>query len=74
MPPATIEAFRDHGEMKRTVDADFAAAEHTMRDLAVVGIVMSDVTDKLLAEGLASFQKSFESLTLGLQKKVNALA
>ena len=74
MPPATIEAFRDHGETKRTVDADFAAAEHTMRDLAAVGIVMSDVTDKLLAEGLASFQKSFESLTLGLQNKVNALA
>jgi transaldolase len=74
MPPATIEAFRDHGETQRTVDADFVAAEQTMRDLASAGIVISDVTDKLLAEGLASFQKSFESLTLGLQKKVNALA
>ena len=74
MPPATIDAFRDHGETQRTVDADFTAAERTMSDLAAVGIVMTDVTDKLLAEGLASFQKSFESLTLGLQKKVSALA
>ena len=74
MPPATIDAFRDHGETKRTVDADFAGAEQTMRDLAAAGIVMSDVTDKLLTEGLASFQKSFETLTLGLEKKVKALA
>jgi hypothetical protein len=45
-----------------------------MSELAAVGIVMSDVTDKLLTDGLASFQKSFESLTAGLQKKATALA
>jgi transaldolase len=73
MPPATIEAFRDHGEVRRTVDADFAAAERTMSELAAVGIDMTDVTDKLLHEGLASFQKSFESLTAGLEKKREAL-
>ena len=73
MPPATIEAFRDHGEVLRTVDADFSAAEHTMRELAAVGIDMTDVTNKLLSEGLASFQKSFESLTAGLEKKREAL-
>ncbi|MDB4888713.1 MAG: Transaldolase [Gemmatimonadetes bacterium] len=73
MPPATIEAFRDHGEVKRTVDADFAAAERVMSDLAAAGIDMTDVTNKLLSEGLASFQKSFESLTAGLEKKREAL-
>lgn len=70
MPPATIEAFRDHGEVKRVVDSDFPAAERTMSDLAAVGIDMTDVTTKLLSEGLASFQKSFDSLTSGLEKKV----
>jgi transaldolase len=73
MPPATIEAFRDHGETKRAVDADFAAAEGVMSALAAVGIDMTDVTNKLLSEGLASFQKSFESLTAGLEKKREAL-
>ena len=73
MPPATIDAFRDHGETARTVDADFAAAERVMSDLAAVGIDMTDVTNKLLSEGLASFQKSFESLTAGLEKKREAL-
>ena len=34
---------------------------------------MQDVTDKLLREGLASFQKSFDSLIAGLEKKSAAL-
>ncbi|MEP6992122.1 MAG: transaldolase [bacterium] len=73
MPPATIEAFRDHGEVARTVDADAAGAERVMTDLASVGIDMPDVTAKLLSDGLASFQKSFDSLTQGLEKKVKQL-
>ena len=73
MPPATIDAFRDHGEVARTVDADFSAAERTIADLGAVGIDLRDVTDKLLRDGLASFQKSFESLTTGLQRKSAAL-
>ena len=74
MPPATIDAFRDHGETARTVDADFVAAQHAIDALAAVGIDMTEVTDKLLAEGLASFQKSFDSLTAGLEKKKAQLA
>ena len=73
MPPATIEAFRDHGDVQRLVDADFPAAERTMRDLAIVGIDITDVTTTLLSEGLASFQKSFDSLTAGLETKVKLL-
>ncbi|MDB4899816.1 MAG: Transaldolase, partial [Gemmatimonadetes bacterium] len=73
MPPALIDAFRDHGEVRRTVDADVAGAERTMKELADVGIDLTDVTDKLLREGLTSFQKSFETLTAGLEKKRSAL-
>jgi transaldolase len=69
MPPATIDAFRDHGEVARTVDAQFSVAERTMADLAAVGIDMHDVTGKLLRDGLASFQKSFDSLIAGLERK-----
>ena len=38
MPPATIDAFRDHGEVARTVDAAFAVAERTIAELGAVGI------------------------------------
>jgi len=73
MPPATIDAFRDHGEVARTVDADVGAAERTIADLGAAGIDVRDVTDKLLRDGLASFQKSFDSLIAGLEKKSAAL-
>jgi transaldolase len=73
MPPATIDAFRDHGDVARTVDAQFSVAERTIADLGAVGIDLRDVTDKLLRDGLASFQKSFESLIAGLERKSAAL-
>ena len=73
MPPQTVEAFRDHGIVRRTVDADVDGARRVIRDLEAAGIPMRDVTDKLLADGLASFQKSFDSLLGGLRGKVRAL-
>ncbi len=73
MPPQTIEAFRDHGVVERTVDANLDRARAEIDSLEQHGISMRDVTDKLLTDGLASFQKSFETLIAGLQKKTKAL-
>jgi transaldolase len=73
MPPATIEAFRDHGVVERTVDTGLDAARGELKSLEQNGVSMHDVTDKLLVDGLASFQKSFVSLIAGLQKKTKAL-
>ena len=73
MPPATIEAFRDHGVVARTVDQNVREAERVMAQLAELGIDFRDVTDKLLTDGLASFQKSFESLIAGLERKTKSL-
>lgn len=73
MPPVTMEAFRDHGVTARTVDADWTAAEQLFHDLAQAGVHLQEVTDKLLADGLASFQKSFDSLLEGLERKASAL-
>jgi transaldolase len=69
MPPALIEAFRDHGEVRRTVDDDVVGAQRTIDDLAAVGVDMVQVTDTLQREGIASFQKSFDALIVGLAKK-----
>lgn len=69
MPPALIEAFRAHGETRRTVDTDLDGARRVIADLASVGIDIDDVTHKLLRDGLASFQQSFETLTAGLERK-----
>jgi len=74
MPPNTLEAYRDHGVTARTVDADVAAADATLAELEALGIKLDAVTDKLLAEGLASFQKSFDTLIAGIEQKTAALA
>ena len=74
MPPATLDAFRDHGETARTVDANVDEAERVLADLHALGIAMPEVTDKLLVEGLASFQKSFDGLLAGIEKKTASLA
>ena len=73
MPPATIEAFRDHGVVERTVDRNPREAERVIAQLADVGVDFREVTDKLLVDGLASFQKSFESLVAGLERKTKTL-
>lgn len=74
MPPKLIEAFRDHGVVERTVDKRVGAAEGVLREIEAVGIPMKDVTDTLLREGLASFQKSFDTLTAGIARKMSSLA
>lgn len=73
MPPATLEAFRDHGVTVRTVDADVADAERLLAELATLGIALDAVTERLLVEGLASFQKSFDTLIAGLERKTASL-
>jgi transaldolase len=74
IPPATIEAFRDHGEVKRTVDANLDAERALLAELEELGISLDSVTDKLLADGLKSFQKSFESLLARIESKSSELA
>jgi len=74
MPPATIEAFGEHGVVDKTVDKKVAAAEGLLREIEAVGISMKDVTAKLLVDGIASFQKSFDELIAGLESKIGSLA
>ncbi len=73
MPPATIEAFRDHGVVQRTVDKKLAAAEGLLKEIEAAGISMREVTEKLLVDGIASFQKSFDELIAGLETKIGSL-
>jgi transaldolase len=73
MPPATLDAFREHGEVARTVDRDPDAADAHFTALTDAGIDFRDVTDKLLADGVASFAKSFDSVVDGIERKAAAL-
>ena len=70
MPPATIDAFRDHGVVARTVDADVdGGATAPRRRSRRPAFDSTHVTDKLLPKGSPSFQKSFDTLSPASSRK-----
>src|SRR5208283_4607228 len=68
VPPATLDAFRDHGKPRQSLTENLDAARKTMADLAAVGIVMKDVTDKLTTDGVKLFADAFDGLLATVEK------
>ncbi|RLA73071.1 MAG: transaldolase [Epsilonproteobacteria bacterium] len=62
IPPATMDAFRDHGIVSNTLEDDIDGARNVLQTLDDAGISMEKVTDQLLKEGLEKFVISFDSL------------
>jgi transaldolase/glucose-6-phosphate isomerase len=62
IPPATFNAFRDHGRLRSSLTEDVESAVDTMEDLERAGVSMKGVTDKLLEEGLQQFVDAFDQL------------
>jgi len=68
MPPATIDAFRDHGRLRNALAEDVAGAAKTMADLERAGISMKQVTDKLTDDGVKLFADAFDKLLAAVEK------
>lgn len=62
IPPATFDAFREHGKLRPSLTENVDGAAKTMADLAKAGISMKEVTDKLLADGVRLFSDAFKTL------------
>jgi transaldolase/glucose-6-phosphate isomerase len=62
IPPATLDAFRDHGVPRASLEEDVAAAQRTMEDLARAGISIKKVTDQLTEDGVKLFADAFDKL------------
>ena len=69
MPPATMEAYRDHGLPGVTVTEGWAEAEEALRLLRELGIDMDAVGEELQAQGVASFTKSYDALLAAVRLK-----
>ena len=74
MPDATLDAFCDHGKLRRTVDADQSAARYVLDAVTAHGIDLDEVAGVLEAQGVAAFTKSFDELLVSLQTKADSLA
>jgi len=75
MPPETIEAFQDHGEVDGgALESDVDGAKKVLEDLREAGIDYDDVIDTLEKEGVEKFSKSFSELLDDVKSKRDQLA
>ncbi|MGA2646710.1 MAG: transaldolase [Candidatus Sulfotelmatobacter sp.] len=70
MPPATVDAFRDHGKLRNSLTENVAGAQKVMDDLAKSGISMKAVTTKLTTDGVKLFADAFHKLLAVVEKSV----
>jgi len=70
IPPATVDAFRDHGQVRgATAAEDPEAARAVLAALARLGIDLGNVTETLQREGVRSFARSYDDLINSLETK-----
>ena len=72
IPPATFDAFRDHGKLRNSLTEDLAGANKTFSDLDAAGVSMKQATDKLLADGVKLFADAFGQLIAAVDKHAGA--
>ena len=68
MPPATIDAFRDHGKVRNSLTENVPAAQKVMDDLAKAGISIKEVTARLTTDGVKLFADAFHKLLAAVEK------
>jgi transaldolase len=62
IPPATFDAFRDHGELRKSLTENVDDAAKVMGNLEKAGISMKEVTEKLVVDGVKLFADAFKQL------------
>jgi transaldolase len=73
MPLETIENFRDHGRVSRTIENNIPQAKAELAALEEVGIHYDQVTQQLQDEGVQKFADSFHELFKGIESKKQAI-
>ncbi len=67
IPPATYDAFKDHGRPRASLTEDVEGARRVMADLAAAGISMESVTADLVTAGVKQFEDAFTKLLAAVQ-------
>ncbi|WP_455281865.1 bifunctional transaldolase/phosoglucose isomerase [[Eubacterium] cellulosolvens] len=73
VPPATMNAFRDHGLPESRLDSGFEEAETQLNQLKKLGIDFNEITEKLQFDGVNAFSKSYNELLSTLEEKRQAI-
>jgi transaldolase / glucose-6-phosphate isomerase len=72
IPPATLDAFRDHGIPRASLTENVDAANRTMEAVAKLGISMKEVTDTLTDDGVRLFAEAFDKLLAAVEKSTKS--
>jgi transaldolase len=69
VPPATLDAFRDHGRVRVTLGTEEDEADAAMATAAALGLDVHAITEQLQADGIKAFASSFDQLIATLGEK-----
>ena len=68
VPPATLDAFRDHGTVPATVESE-EQDDATLAGAASLGLNLTAITEQLQSDGVSAFARSYEQLLAALAHK-----
>lgn len=69
VPPATLDAFRDHGRVRVTLTTEDKETEALLGTAAVLGLDVQEISEQLQADGIAAFASSFDQLVVTVGEK-----
>jgi transaldolase / glucose-6-phosphate isomerase len=73
MPLATLDAFRDHGKLRDSLQEDVKGAQAVLDDLSRSGISLDAETAKLVEDGVQLFADAADQLLAAVAKKRSAV-
>lgn len=66
VPPATLDAFRHHGQPRSSLEENIDAAEDVLCTAERLGISLPEVTNRLLRDGVQLFVEAFDKLLVAV--------
>ena len=72
IPPATLDAYRDHGHPRNSLTENVEGAKKIMATLPELGISMKEVTDKLTEDGVHLFSEAFDKLLQAIERNTKS--
>ena len=73
LPPATFDAYRDHGIPRIRINEGITGATDTLAAIADAGVDLDALTAELEDEGVKSFADSYRALLAGIEAKAGTL-
>lgn len=70
IPPATWDAFRDHGNLRESLTENTEEAEQVLKNLEKTGISLDEATDKLLVDAIRLFVEPFDKMIAAVEKAI----